>query len=417
MRYSIDYQMIDFNPRNIKKGAQITAIYNEKGGMYATFHKRPQMGKKAERNLGNYTYQAMIEFGFEISPDAMFLISELFPDVNMDRKSVYLTITQWVTLFSVLEEKGIKLTQPDQSATSRKEIDFSIEPKPTPIFDQYQAKKNGISTDGGKINRKANTLYIRTLIGEKGTNRDLYTAEELQALRTYEGAGGQASEGEEILTRFFTHPYICEKMWRMAHFYGFKGGKVLEPSMGTGRFFENAPANATLVGIEPNVEAATIAKVLYPHATVLDQTIDGLPYYLEMAFLQPERFNSKYVSGKPANYPHTPNAVSWLGAFSLIISNPPYGKFSGEYASYFSTLKIAQIEHFFLFKCLDLLEVGGLLIFLIPSNFMRNGLMYQALKAKMFEKAELVDCRRLPNGKDVFENTEVGGDIWVLRRK
>jgi len=409
--------MIEFNPRNIKKGAQITAIYNQKGGMYCSFHKRATMGQKIERHQGNYTYVAHVEFGYEISEDAMILISELFPTVNMDRKSVYLTITQWITLFAALEEKEIKLVQPDPSATNRKEIDFSIEPKPTPIFDQYQAKKNGISTDGGKINRKANTLYIRQLIAEKGTNRDLYTVEELQAMRKYEGAGGQATDGEEIITQFFTHPYICEKMWRMAHYYGFKGGKVLEPSMGTGRFFENAPTTATLVGIEPNVEAATIAKVLYPHATVLDQTIDGLPYYLEMAFLQPERFNSKYVSGKPANYPYGPSSVSWLGSFSLVISNPPYGTFSGEYYSHFKNLKIMQIEHFFLFKCLDLLEVGGLLIFLIPSNFMRNGLLYQSIKAKIFEKATLVDCIRLPNGKDVFENTEVGGDILVLRRK
>jgi len=50
-------------------------------------------------------------------------------------------------------------------------------------------------------------------------------------------------------------------------------------------------------------------------------------------------------------------------------------------------------------------------------NPMQRGSDLESDAIKMFEKAELVDCIRLPNGKDVFENTEVGGDILVLRRK
>lgn len=241
---------------------------------------------------------------------------------------------------------------------------------------------------------------IESFIQNKG--KESYSLADIEFIQKYEGSGGQGSKGatgEGILYEFYTPDYVVKLMWEMAFKYGFdKSGTVLEPSIATGRLIEPAPDKTKCVGFEINPISARIAEVSYPGAIIYRG-------YFETAFMQPERFTKRLP----------PNQLTWLKEypFSLVIGNPPYGKYRNKYSSYFPTPKIPQIEQFFMYYGLQLLKPGGLLIYLTSSNFLRNGLTYNKAKVEIGKYAELVDAYRLP---PVFRFSEVPTDIIVLKR-
>ena len=98
----------------------------------------------------------------------------------------------------------------------------------------------------------------------------------------------------------------------------------------------------------------------------------------------------------------------------MVIGNPPYGKYLGMYSRYFKSLKIKQVEQFFMYKSLQLLKKGGLLVFITASSFLRNKDTYTKEKQLIGQLAEFVDAYRMPK---VFKNTQVPTDIIILRRK
>ena len=244
---------------------------------------------------------------------------------------------------------------------------------------------------------------IETFIRDKDNRKESYSLSDIDFIQKYEGSGGQGSKGatgEGILYEFFTPDYIVKLMWKLAFRYGFdKSGTVLEPSIATGRLIEPAPDKSKCVGFEINPISARIAELSYAGAAIHRG-------YFETAFMQPERFTRRLPASQ----------ITWLKEypFSLVIGNPPYGKYRNKYSSYFPTPKIPQIEQFFMYYGLQLLKKGGLLIYLTSSNFLRNGLTYNKAKDEIGKFAELVDAYRLP---PVFRFSEVPTDIIVLKRK
>jgi len=244
---------------------------------------------------------------------------------------------------------------------------------------------------------------IESFIKDKDSRNEGYSRVDIEFIQKYEGSGGQGSKGatgEGILYEFFTPGYVVKLMWELAFRYGFdKSGTVLEPSIATGRLIEPAPDKTKCIGFEINPVSARIAEISYPGATIHRE-------YFETAFMQPERFTRRL----PANQ------TTWLKEypFSLVIGNPPYGKYHNKYSSCFPTPKMPQIEQFFMYYGLQLLKPGGLLIYLTSSNFLRNGITYNKAKDEIGKYAELVDAYRLP---PVFRFSEVPVDIIVLKRK
>jgi hypothetical protein len=188
-------------------------------------------------------------------------------------------------------------------------------------------------------------------------------------------------------------------MWLLAYRYGFKpSGTVLEPSVGTGKLLQHAPNKNRCYGFEINPISRRITQILYPEAKIYDG-------YFETAFLSPPRFTATLKSQLTCveGYP-----------FSLVIGNPPYGKYKNRYSSYFTKPKMHQIELFFMYQGLQMLKPGGLLVYLTGSNFLRNGISYQTEKAEMEKLADILDAYRLP---PVFKFSKVPTDIIVLKRK
>lgn len=243
---------------------------------------------------------------------------------------------------------------------------------------------------------------IEEFIKAKDSKKESYSDKDIAFIRQYEGAGGQGSKGatgEGVLYEFYTPQYICEMMYRLALHYGYDGGYVLEPSIATGRLVEFIPDKSKVTGFEINPVTKRIAEISYPKATLYEG-------YFETAFLKPPRFTSRLPE----------NELTWLEQypFSLVIGNPPYGKYKNKYSSYFRKPKMNQIEIFFMYYGLRLLKEGGLLIYLTSSNFLRNGITYNSEKEEIGKLAELVDAYRLP---PVFKSSQVPVDIIIFKRK
>ena len=244
---------------------------------------------------------------------------------------------------------------------------------------------------------------IEALIREKDSKSESYSRDDITFIQQYEGSGGQGSKGasgEGLLYEFFTPDYVVDLMWELAEKYGYnKAGSVLEPSVATGRLLRPAPDKNKCTAFEINPLSARICEITHPGVTVYNN-------YFETAFLEPERFTRRIK----------PDQVTWLKdyPFSLVIGNPPYGKYKNKYSSYFPNPAMHQIELFFVYYGLKLLAPGGLLVYIISSNFLRNGISYNSEKDEIGKLAELVNAYRLP---PVFRFSEVPVDIIVLRKK
>lgn len=253
-----------------------------------------------------------------------------------------------------------------------------------------------------KINQFQINKEIEALIKKKDAAKDPFSEEEIQHINQYEGSGGQGkhgAEGEGVLYEFYTPLYLCELMWELAKFHGYKNGTVLEPSCATGRLFHHAPDKKKCVGFEINAVSKRIAEITYPGVKVYEG-------YFETAFMQAPRFTNRLNTKE----------LSWLKEFpfELVIGNPPYGKYKNAFSSYFKNPKFRQIEQFFFYYGLQLLKSGGLLVYLVSSNFLRNGNTYNEAKNLIGKYADIIDAYRLP---PVFRFSEVPVDIIVLRKK
>jgi hypothetical protein len=214
--------------------------------------------------------------------------------------------------------------------------------------------------------------------------------------KSFESEG--STEGKGKLYEFFTPQVVADKMLALAQHYGFKGGNVLEPATGSGRLIKNLK-DTNITAFEISKDNFEILKREFPNAELYN-------FNFEKAFLKEPRFNTLL---------NRKGTETWLkGApFDLVLANPPYGKFSGLYSSYFNFK--GQVEHFFILQTLYLLKKGGLGVYLIPSSFLRNGVTYNEIKKQIFEIAEFVDAYRLPS--NIFEKTQIGTDILILRKK
>jgi hypothetical protein len=183
-------------------------------------------------------------------------------------------------------------------------------------------------------------------------------------------------------------------MWDLAHHYGYDGGAVLEPSVGTGNFLKYVPKETAAIGFETNHYAARIAEILYPFATIHEKA-----------------FETNFFAGNVHLKDHFSST-----RYSLVIGNPPYGEFSGKYAGMGEKkwTGCKQYEHYFTFRGLDLLKPGGLLVYILPSDFLRNE---RDLKTAEKIASKCIGLDRFRLGDKIFKTTDINTDIIVLKRK
>lgn len=254
----------------------------------------------------------------------------------------------------------------------------------------------------GVKNQHTLNLEIERLIQQKDAQNLPYSDTDKAEIAKYSGSGGLASKGAKadagLLYEFYTPNWLCKEIWQLALHYGYDGGAVLEPAVATGNLLKDAPDTSKCVGFETNPTSARIAQILYPQATIHTG-------YFETAFLEAPRFTQRLKGN-----------TTWLTQypFSLVIGNPPYGIYRNRYSSFFDKRLFKQVEVFFIYQALQLLKKGGLLVYLLSSNFLKTGDKYTTAKDAIGTLADLVDAYRLPK---VFTYSDVPTDIIVLRKK
>lgn len=239
---------------------------------------------------------------------------------------------------------------------------------------------------------------IETFIDKKDKEGSNFNEEEKNYIRQYTGSGGLIKEGAAergVLYEYYTPEIVVKKMWDMAYHFGYDGGSLLEPSVGTGNFLKYSPKGASVYGYETNRHSFRIAQILYPQAIISNKSFETI-------------FFAGNIHLKD-NFAHA--------SYSLVIGNPPYGEFTGKYAGMGEKQWTGATEYdqYFMLRGLDLLKTGGLLVYLIPSSFISNKSKFNKVKEKIAAKADFVDLYRLPNR--TFDTTDIGTDIIVLKKK
>lgn len=261
------------------------------------------------------------------------------------------------------------------------------------VWESKQKESSQKEITGHDLNQS-----IEKFIIEKDKENHVYTPEEKRYIKGYTGAGGlahQGAAGNGLLYEYYTPEAIVKIMWGLAYKYGYTGGAVLEPSCGIGNFLQYVPKNTKAIAYEINPISKRIAEILNPTVK-----IHSAP------------FESIFYNGNI----HLKDEFDTSQLFNLVIGNPPFGTFSGKYAGMGEKTwtKAKMYEEYFITRGLDLLYPGGLLIYIIPSGFLKG--VSSKVKERIASKVEsIVDAYQLPSG--VFSTTDYGTDIIVLKKK
>lgn len=207
---------------------------------------------------------------------------------------------------------------------------------------------------------------------EAAQSKEILTEEEYQSAR------------ESVLTSYYTDPVVIQKMYKTLARMGFEGGKVLDPSMGTGNFYSAMPEQlkekSNLYGVELDSLTGMMAKHLHQSANV---QIKG---FEETSFKD--------------------------DSFDLVISNIPFDSMKIKDKSY---EKDYQIHDYFIKKSLDLVRDGGIVAVVTSTGTMDKN--NAAFREELAAQAELLGAVRLPNNtfKEIA-GTDVTSDILFFQK-
>lgn len=270
---------------------------------------------------------------------------------------------------------------------------------------------------GGEVQKFNDNLAAIRVIKQLEAEKRRATPDEQAVLAKYVGWGGLSSafpdptsgkfkdkwkargeELRELLTddeykaarrstrnAHYTSQSVVSAMWKAVERMGFKGGLVLESSMGTGNFLGLSPKNipAKFIGVEYDSLTSRIAGALYPQATVLHSGFQKVPL--------------------------TDNS------FALNIGNPPFGSESLRF-QYKPELKGVSIHNQFFRAGMDALRPGGIQA-MVVSRYLMDA-QDKSSRLALAKEAELVGAIRLPDTA-FKENarTEVVTDIIFLQKR
>lgn len=279
-----------------------------------------------------------------------------------------------------------------------------------PALINYRMSDKDNVGEGGKEKRYKNNIKAIKLLKQLEIEGRKATSAEQKTLAKYSGWGGMTSvfsdektnnelkelltddeyraAKESMLSAYYTAPNVVKSIWKIVDRLGFKGGKILEPSMGVGNFFglmpEKIMGNSYLTGVELDKISGQIATQLYQKANI---NITGF-----------EKLSS------PDNF------------FDLAIGNVPFGQFRVHDAK-FNKYKF-DIHNYFFAKALDKVRPGGLIVFITTKGTMDNSHDSKRLRIYLKDKADLIGAIRLPD--TAFKNntgTNVISDIIILKKR
>ena len=277
----------------------------------------------------------------------------------------------------------------------------------------YTITESTFSNLGGDKTRCQNNIAAIRLLKQIEREKRSATPDEQQILAKYIGWGGLAnafdssktdwskeyaelktlltpeeysSARSSTLNAHYTSYTIISSIYSALDNMGFKGGKILEPALGTGNFFGSMPEemrnNSQLSGVELDSITGRIAKLLYPSANI---QIKGY---------------------EDTNFENN--------SFDVAVSNVPFGSYKVNDKEY--NKQNMLIHDYFFSKTLDKVRPGGIIAFVTSKGTLDKE--NSEVRKYLAERAELLGAIRLPN--TAFKNnagTEVTSDIIFLQKR
>ena len=303
----------------------------------------------------------------------------------------------------------------DADAVLKTLLQAMPEPEPKRQWPQFDSKQFAPAT-GTHERIEANINAIKLAKEISAAGRDATDSERHQLLK-YVGWGGLARVFENIerntlgeyqtqlkgilsdaefasarastTSAFYTEPTIVSAMWNLVERLGFKGGRVIEPAAGTGRFLAGMPA---ALARESEITAVEMDKVT---GEILKTAFSGLGIQTLNAPIE------------KANVPH--------GFYDLAISNVPFGDHKT-----LETRKVGYsnwlIHNYFFGKAVDMVRPGGLIVFVTSTGTMDS--KTQSHREWLNAHAEMLGAIRLPaNAFKELAGTGVVTDIIVMKKR
>lgn len=277
----------------------------------------------------------------------------------------------------------------------------------------YTITESTFSNLGGDKTRCQNNIAAIRLLKQIEREKRSATPDEQQILAKYIGWGGLAnafdsskndwskeyaelktlltpeeysSARSSTLNAHYTSYTIISSIYSALDNMGFKGGKILEPALGTGNFFGSMPEemrnNSQLSGVELDSITGRIAKLLYPSANI---QIKGY---------------------EDTNFENN--------SFDVAVSNVPFGSYKVNDKDY--NKQNMLIHDYFFSKTIDKVRPGGIIAFVTSKGTLDKE--NSEVRKYLAERAELLGAIRLPN--TAFKNnagTEVTSDIIFLQKR
>ncbi|MBE0440636.1 DEAD/DEAH box helicase family protein [Psychrobacter sp. FME13] len=249
--------------------------------------------------------------------------------------------------------------------------------------------------------QKANDAAIELLasIKEQGLTRDDLTDEQLETLAKYTGSGGglkaKADENGKRLRgsqyEYYTPLDVASALWDLASETGFSGGKVLDPSAGTGVFAATSPESAVIDSIELDETSGAIAQLLN----------DG---ERSKTIISPFEAQAKIMANN---------------SLDMIITNVPFGgnKVRGDNPKEDDCYRKESLENYFILRSLEKLKYGGLAVFITPTSVVSGRANDKKKLRKLTSlKADFLGAYRMPT--EVFDQTgaSVVTDVVIYRK-
>ena len=296
-------------------------------------------------------------------------------------------------------------TETEQVPAADTENQTSVQP-PNYVIDLKRQE-----TGGEKTRYQWNVDAIKTLKQLESEGRNA-TPQEQEILARYAGWGGTSQAFDEkneswqkeyaelktlltpeeyrearatVTTAFYTPPEVAAAIGEALVQFGFRGGNVLEPSMGTGHFFGTMPEQlkgSRLFGVEKDSISGRIAKFLYPQAEIQVRGFEETDF--------------------PDNF------------FDVAVGNVPFGDFKVYDRKY--NAENFKIHDYFVAKSIDKVRPGGIVAVITTKGTMDK--KNNSVRKYLAERAELVGAVRLPNSAFKAEaGTEVTSDILFFQKR
>lgn len=254
--------------------------------------------------------------------------------------------------------------------------------------DIYTVREKGESRQ--KMNEQAVALIEQ--ITKEGRTA---TLEEKKILAKFSGYGGgliDPKTGQKgSAYEYYTPKPIAEGVWDVLGQLGFAGGKVLDPSAGTGIFGATAPLNAAIDAVELSEQSGMVNKLVN----------EGPGYTATISSFEKMAAN-------------TPDEV-----YDAIVTNVPFGNAADRGMNKLDDIRYRDepLENYFILRSLEKLRPNGLAAFIVPTRCVSGkGGKPEELRREASWMAEFVGAYRLPTGTFSTANTDTVTDIIFFRK-